>query len=239
MSKLGWVGVLVTGVYLFSVAYFLWDRLGDLGNLELNSFGDFLAGAFGPLAIFWLVLGFFQQGAELRNSIKSLDLQTRELQESVIQQKELARISKDQFLLQEQEFHTAIERLGESIQPRFIVSYLGYGAHTALAWDNPKQVPLRHQLAFANVGGTACEVEMWLGYGSLEPDDGPIVVWPQFVTHSRYVELFASDTHGDVIQLVLNYKDARGEKYTAEFAFVRVSHGDYPRFEIQSAALQH
>ena len=86
---------------------------------------------------------------------------------------------------------------------------------------------------FANVGGTACEVEMWLGYGLLEPEDGPIVVWPQFEIHNRYVELFASDTHGDTIQLVLNYKDATGNQYTAEFAFVRTSHGDFPSFEIR------
>jgi hypothetical protein len=101
------------------------------------------------------------------------------------------------------------------------------------AWDKSESVPLRHQLAFANVGGTACEVEMWLGYGALEPDDGPIVVWPQFAIHNRHVELFASDTHGDSILLSLDYKDATGKQYTAEFAFVRTSHGDFPRFEIQ------
>ena len=233
MSKLGWFGVVATVVYLFSIAFVLSEKLGELGSLELNNFGDFLAGAFGPLAIFWLVLGFFQQGEELRNSIKSLDLQTRELKESVMQQKELARISKEQFQLQEKEFNTAIQRLGESIQPKFIVSYRGHGESTASVWDEPKDVPLRHQLAFANVGGTACEVEMWLGYGLLEPEDGPIVVWPQFEIHNRYVELFASDTHGDTIQLVLNYKDATGNQYTAEFAFVRTSHGDFPSFEIR------
>jgi hypothetical protein len=31
----------------------------DLKQLSLNELGDFLAGAFGPLALFWLVLGFF------------------------------------------------------------------------------------------------------------------------------------------------------------------------------------
>lgn len=156
----------------------MWEKLGDLGSLNLNNFGDFLAGAFGPLAIFWLVLGFFQQGAELRNSIKSLDLQTRELNASVMQQKEVAQISKEQFQLQETEFNFAIQRLGESIQPKFIVSYLGYGDIASMLGE-PKDVPLRHRLAFANVGGTACEVEMYLGYGYLEPEYGPIVVWPR------------------------------------------------------------
>lgn len=178
VSKLGLFGVLATVGYLLLVALVLREKLGELGRLELNNFGDFLAGAFGPLAIFWLVLGFFQQGAELRNSIRSLDLRTRELKGSVMQQKELVGISQKQFQLQKEEFNTAIQRLGESIQPKFIVSYLGYGDITASAWDKPKDVQLLQQLAFANVGGTACEVEMWLGYGSLEPEDGPIVVWP-------------------------------------------------------------
>lgn len=233
MSRLGWIGVVTTVIYLLSVVLFQWEKLGELDNLELNNFGDFLAGAFGPLAIFWLVLGFFQQGAELRNSVKSLDLQTKELTESVKQQKELARISNEQFQLQEKEFNTTIQRLGESTQPRFVVSYLGYGDIAASAWDNPKYVRLRHQFAFANVGGTACEVEMRLGHGDLEPESGPIVIWPQFKIHNRYVELYASDTHGDAIQLVLNYKDAIGNQHTAEFSFVRTSHGKFPKFEIQ------
>lgn len=95
MSKLGLFGVLATVGYLLLVAIVLRKKLGELGSLELNNFGDFLAGAFCPLAIFWLVLGFFQQGAELRNSIKSLDVQTRELKESVMQQKDLARTSQE------------------------------------------------------------------------------------------------------------------------------------------------
>ncbi|WP_052535404.1 hypothetical protein [Candidatus Phaeomarinobacter ectocarpi] len=50
-----------------------WD---DASGLELNELGDFLAGLFAPLALLWLVLGFFQQGEELR-------LQAKELHESV------------------------------------------------------------------------------------------------------------------------------------------------------------
>ena len=32
-----------------------------LVNLELNSIGDFLAGAFAPLGFFWLVAGFYRK----------------------------------------------------------------------------------------------------------------------------------------------------------------------------------
>lgn len=59
-------------------------------SLELNELGDFLAGAFGPLAIFWLVLGFFQQSKELRNNVNALHLQSTELEKAATQQKLLA-----------------------------------------------------------------------------------------------------------------------------------------------------
>ncbi|WP_162619160.1 hypothetical protein [Tritonibacter mobilis] len=59
-----------------------------LSPIRLNEIGDFLAGVFGPLSIFWLVLGFFQQGSELR-------LQVAELANSVEQQKELVKLTKE------------------------------------------------------------------------------------------------------------------------------------------------
>lgn len=34
--------------------------------MTLNEWGDFLAGASAPLALLWLVIGYFQHGQELR-----------------------------------------------------------------------------------------------------------------------------------------------------------------------------
>lgn len=53
-----------------------------LTGLELNSIGDFLAGAFAPLGFFWLVAGFYQQGKGLEQNSISLKLQADELQAS-------------------------------------------------------------------------------------------------------------------------------------------------------------
>jgi hypothetical protein len=41
----------------------------------LNEVGDFLAGAFSPLAFLWLVVGYFQQGHELSASVAQLERQ--------------------------------------------------------------------------------------------------------------------------------------------------------------------
>jgi hypothetical protein len=93
-----------------------------IGTLELNELGDFLAGAFGPLAIFWLVLGFFQQGQELRNSATALQLQAKELANSVDQQRALVEAAREQ-LSQEREIIQSREIARKrQIQPNFIIN---------------------------------------------------------------------------------------------------------------------
>ncbi len=93
LSRLGWIGVATTAMYIAAISWFQWSQLIAIRELELNAFGDFLAGTFGPLAIFWLVLGFFQQGAELKNSVETLKLQADELGKSVTQQAQLSESS--------------------------------------------------------------------------------------------------------------------------------------------------
>jgi hypothetical protein len=58
--------------------------------------GDFLAGAFGPIAIVWLVLGFIQQGEELKLNTAALKLQADELRQSVAQQRRLVELNNEE-----------------------------------------------------------------------------------------------------------------------------------------------
>ena len=93
-------GISLTVLYISSVLWFLLRlRLGDFHNLSLNELGDFSAGILSPLAIFWLVLGFFQQGIELRNSVKALEFQAEELRYSVAAQRQVAEASTSQLNL--------------------------------------------------------------------------------------------------------------------------------------------
>lgn len=85
-NKLGWLGGLLTAVYFSCLLLLIWGRIPNLLIMDLNAIGDFLAGAFGPIAFLWLVLGFFQQGKELQLSSEALQLQAKELKESVLQQ---------------------------------------------------------------------------------------------------------------------------------------------------------
>ncbi|MDE4131965.1 hypothetical protein PXK00_02505 [Phaeobacter sp. QD34_3] len=102
-TKLESLGLKITKIYfilLFAgIPLLYYFGVLQLAPMSLNEVGDFLAGAFGPLAICWLVLGFFQQGRELRHSVQALQLQAKELQNSVEQQKEMVGITEKQLKL--------------------------------------------------------------------------------------------------------------------------------------------
>ncbi|MEM6759931.1 MAG: hypothetical protein AAF601_10675 [Pseudomonadota bacterium] len=97
----------------------------ELRVYGLNEIGDFLAGAFGPLAFLWLVLGFLQQGRELQNSVDALRHQTKELKLSVAQQKAMVSIAKEQHDL-ETDVAKRARRLEENSKlSRFVISPQG------------------------------------------------------------------------------------------------------------------
>ncbi|MGE8465280.1 MAG: hypothetical protein ACN6QE_03970 [Pseudomonas putida] len=80
-KHLGAIGVAITLAYLAVILPMIWGRADALLTMPLNEVGDFLAGAFGPVAFFWLVMGFLQQGEELRLSTTALEMQADELQQ--------------------------------------------------------------------------------------------------------------------------------------------------------------
>ncbi|WP_099601338.1 hypothetical protein [Pseudomonas sp. 2995-1] len=123
------IGIILTVGYAFFAWWLVGDRIQTLQTMALNEVGDFLAGAFGPVAILWLVLGFFQQGMELRQGTEALLLQARELQSSVEQQKELVAVTKDQV---NAELESALEAKAQrirSISPFLVPSGAG-GMHS-------------------------------------------------------------------------------------------------------------
>lgn len=98
LKKLGFWGTLVTVVYFIIIGVKVSYDFDKFLSLGLNELGDFLAGAFGPVAFLWLVLGFLQQGKELKISSQALRLQVSELKSSVQQQTKLASIAEQSLL---------------------------------------------------------------------------------------------------------------------------------------------
>lgn len=112
------VGLFGTAAWILVIGLYAYGARSTFSAIAPNEFGDFLAGAFAPLAFFWLVLGFLQQGAELRNSGKALWLQGRELQNSVTQQRELVKAARDQIKVETDRMATEAERLAEERRQR-------------------------------------------------------------------------------------------------------------------------
>lgn len=83
------IGFALSAIYAAGVAAYLIATGMNPAELRLNELGDFLGGVSSPLAFLWLVLGFFQQGREIRLSNRALHLQAEEMRASIDQQNKL------------------------------------------------------------------------------------------------------------------------------------------------------
>jgi len=96
-------GLIISATWIIVVVSFSFKFSTSFSDMNPNEWGDFLAGVVGPIAIFWLVLGFIQQGNELSNSVKALNIQSKELARSVSEQSRIAESSKEQLKFLEQQ----------------------------------------------------------------------------------------------------------------------------------------
>lgn len=81
-----WLGVVATVVYLLlAFAYVLHQGMGAVFALPAENLGSFLEGAFAPLAFLWLVIGYFLQRSELKETTAALHAQHAEFKRSTEQ----------------------------------------------------------------------------------------------------------------------------------------------------------
>jgi len=71
-----WIG---TGVIALLAATLICARWPEIHTMELNQWGDFIAGFSAFLAFLWLICGFYLQREELRQNTEALNLQHEEL----------------------------------------------------------------------------------------------------------------------------------------------------------------
>jgi len=160
------IGILGTIIYSGSLYWLSNDRLGQLNTMTLNELGDFLAGIFGPLAIFWLILGFFQQGKELQQSTMALKLQAKELNNSVHQQSELVEVSRQQMETERESLKIERQRQLDLAKPNFVFFGIG-GKHRGTGISNFKTI-------IKNTGGTVTQLSLATdGNIKIEPENIP------------------------------------------------------------------
>lgn len=95
---LEWWATRLTALYIGGAILIVGSRFDELIVLRLNEIGDLFAGLFGPIAFLWLVLGYIQQGRELKLSSEALQLQAKELKNAVVQQCEMVAAQKASLL---------------------------------------------------------------------------------------------------------------------------------------------
>lgn len=142
------IGLLLTFVFVTAATVYavvVWPLI--LG-MKPNELGDFLAGIFGPLALLWVVLGFLQQGVELRNSRAALLLQAEELKESVAAQRDMGKAAWEQVNVNRDGLMAA---RAKEIEPSFLLRGGGGGSSGGTKYFN---------FVLSNQGAIAHKIEI-------------------------------------------------------------------------------
>jgi len=80
-----WLGLSVTFAWLLLGALYVSGNIGwvNIEDTPADQLGNFLEGAFAPLAFLWLVIGYFLQQKELQQNTEALRHQAEQMAESV------------------------------------------------------------------------------------------------------------------------------------------------------------
>ena len=89
--------------------------------MSLNEWGDFFAGASAPLALLWLMIGYFQHGEELRLNTEALRTQQMELKQQVAETARLVEAAKQQAEAAQQDLQDRQEREAREAEPQFVL----------------------------------------------------------------------------------------------------------------------
>jgi len=147
-------GVTFSIAWILLVGYLLFRDPTGVSKMSPNDWGSFLSGAFAPLGFLWLILGYLQQGEELRLSTQALRLQAEELKNSVEQQRALVGVSRLQ-VEGEREALAEERRLRiEEAKPNLSV----YSFGGAFRGDGNSSYPIH----FSNSGNIACRLRIVL-----------------------------------------------------------------------------
>lgn len=82
-----WLGLSITVIWLVVLSLYVSSTVGwsNIGNAPIETVGNFLEGAFAPLAFLWLVIGYFLQKKELFLNTQAIKMQHAEIQKSAEQ----------------------------------------------------------------------------------------------------------------------------------------------------------
>ncbi|WP_417667526.1 hypothetical protein [Pseudidiomarina sp.] len=214
------IGIIITILYVAVIGLFRWNSFPELATMPLNEFGDFFAGVFGPLMLFWLILGYMQQQSELRQNTKALELQADELKRSVEQHKELVKATKEQVQADLKALEIEEIRSLREAHPHFTITGAGKGMS-----QSTKKTFNIHLL---NSGQPASGVFFTTDPEIKQIPQNSIVHY--FETGKKHKLTWDSHTSGEApeeLKLVINCKDSNTSNYTKVFHMVLDENDQY------------
>lgn len=216
-ARLAWrniIGLAATEAYLTCVLIFAWPKLGTFSDLALNEQGDFWAGALGPVALFWVILGYFQTSDDLALSRKALLLQVDELRNSVRQQAQLVDVSAKQLHTAQQAAEFEALRARKASEPNFVPRIT----------SRVESVAPVYKFSLSNRGATVSSVKLRLVGGTIF-DSTTVPVWP---TDDKGD--FSMTPHADSMRLIVEYQTVLSERRAVAFPLSRADTGELPEF---------
>jgi hypothetical protein len=225
MSKfLATIGILITASYLAFLYIAFGLSISSLRSLQPNELGDFFAGIFGPIAILWLILGYFQQGIELRLNTRALELQAEELKNSVAHQKDLVEVTKTQVANELESIRHERAAQAEAARPKFVFSGVG-GSFGAIN---------RYRTSITNVGATATEVALTVDPAFADMSLNKVAVWSTG-EEKEFKWTYKNGVADYDSILYVNYVDAAGQPGAQQFSFTRDLNNQYKLLQINRA----
>lgn len=201
-------GLIATLVWL---AFAIYMFANSTPPTELNAWGDFFAGFFAPLAFLWLVLGYLQQGEELRHSTEALKLQAAELKKSVEQQSLLVAVSREQMQQELRALEEEHERRRDAARPKFVPQ------HSSTIKTGGS---VEYKMKVINVGNTATKVRM-----RFDPPLGNLDHFNQALVPNSEVLSLAFQAKAEPSIASINYIDADGLPGEVRFSIAAVGSG--------------
>lgn len=199
-------------------------------QLQPNAWGDFIAGMSAPLAFMWLVLGFFQQGIELRQNTEALtmqgrelQLQVRELRASVSAQQTMAKVAMDDHELAKEAREGRKTEEKRAAQPKF--GWSDYHDSRSPQTDRESSVHL------VNAGPAISSVDISFS-GDLVKDISSATRFALWATNEqKQLKLHYPDISDVSITstIRIEYNDGFGQREYQELLFSKRHPGTYGR----------
>jgi hypothetical protein len=207
------IGLALTlAILLIAGTYFVVE-FDAIYAMKPNEFGDFLAGIFGPLVLLWVVMGFLQQGAELKYSREALLLQAKELKASVEAQKDMGAAAWAS-VHAEQEAQKRLQQDAErSIRPILVLQA------TNLVYGRRSSLNKSHYIEIHNSGKACFGIALSVDDGNLKLSKNHITKLETGETETISLNSRKAYQYSDT-NIIAYYRDIEGSTYVRRYELI-------------------